>query len=77
MEIITRPTDKVEIGSLSYGDVCQLVSGRIVMIVNGNTYIKDDGSVFNITIVDLEKGYVDRINNEAKVKPIRLVAKEV
>ena len=76
MEIITKQVEEVEIGTLKYGEVCRSASGRILMKVACGDYIKDDGSVFDTTIIDLEEGYIDRISHKAKVRPIRLVARE-
>lgn len=75
MEIITKQVEEVEIGTLKYGEVCRVASGRIFMKVASADYFKDDG--FDTTIVNLEEGYIDRISHKARVRPIKLVAREV
>ena len=76
MEIIKKQTEEVEVSTLHYGDVFRLTSERIFMVIDGTPYIEDDGSVFKVVIVDLEKGKIDRIRPEGRVRPIKLVARE-
>lgn len=76
MKIIVKPSEEVTAGSLDYGDTFQSVSGGIFMVVDGTKYVKEDIGLYNVILVDLEKGIIDSINKEAVVRPIKLIARE-
>lgn len=78
MKIIVKQSEGITAGSLDYGDTFQSASGRIFMVVNGLEYLKEDGSAtaFQVVVVDLERGLLDRVSKSAPVRPIKLVARE-
>lgn len=75
MKIITKPSKEVTAGSLDYGDTFQTTAGGIFMVVDGTEYINENG-LYEVILVNLEKGTIDRIKQDAVVRPVKLVARE-